>query len=51
MAEYYMTYNEISEELEKYLCQSKESSNICKYKAEVLAATICQMILIQLIKW
>ena len=38
MAEYYMTYNEISEELEKYLCQSKESSNICKYKAEVLAA-------------
>lgn len=38
MAEYYMTYSEISNELDKYLSESKENSNIEKYKAEVLAA-------------
>ena len=38
MAEYYMTYNEISNELDKYLTNSKLKSNVCKYKAEVLAA-------------
>ena len=38
MAEYYMTYSEISNELDKYLSESKENFNIEKYKAEVLAA-------------
>lgn len=36
MAEYYMTYNEISDELDKFLAESKEISNISKYKAEFL---------------
>ncbi len=31
MAEYYMTYSEISNELDKYLSESKENSNIEKY--------------------
>ena len=38
MAEYYMTYNEISDELDKFLAESENISNISKYKAEVLAA-------------
>ena len=38
MAEYYMTYNEISDELDKFLAESEEISNISKYKAEILAA-------------
>lgn len=38
MAEYYMTYNEISKELDKYIENAEKSVHIKQYKAEVLAA-------------